>query len=119
MFTKKILQATKNAYDKDTDGIGFGAVAGILACIPIVPAAILGVAAVADAALLTGKVLSAIGTSPPSPEQRRAQAIQQVRNEYARDIAIANTHQDPDERESYAAGALARARSKLAQIAQW
>lgn len=117
MFTKKLLRATKSAYDKDTDGIISGAVAGILACVPFVPAAILGAAAAADAVLLTGKVLSAIGTPrAPSPDTVRQQSIAQAIAEYNAIITSAQSIADEDMRDQIVGEAEIRLRERMDQM---
>jgi hypothetical protein len=103
--------------------------------LPII-AGVAGTILAVDAAILTGQGISAAfqGASgacktltaprpvpppkPPSPQELLQRAIRQAQDIYQRELQIAEAHADPDEREAYAAGALARYREKLARLAR-
>lgn len=88
-----------------------------------VPLLLIPIVLAIDLCILPFQLIAALPDLHGSPQSRQRkqatrQAIRQAEADYKRDMKIARSHRDPEEREAYAAGAQQRHRDRLAQLGQ-
>lgn len=85
----------------------------VMACIPVLP-----LVAAVELVFWTG-VWATAERKPHVPRPPTAkELIAQAKQEYEREMLIANSHVDEDEKQAFAIGAESRYRAKLAQLTE-